>query len=154
MQQTISTRSPGIFTAGWRLERDRPSEYGYRDSPIERCRPAEAARGLPDNLRNQLLDLDMSAVDPGRLDKLAANLYWEGYISKDAFMQIGLLSFDHRGGPVDVLALMRNSLGYVRNARDADYRVAVRMYEAAIEAVEGMRDLSAYLKGQVIDVQV
>ena len=141
-----------MFTAGWHLQRNRQNEYGYRDSPIELGNPAEAAKDLPDGLRKQLLDLNLSAVDPARLDELAANLYWEGFISKDAFIQIGLFSFDHRE-PVDVLTLMHDSLHYVRNAHDADYRVAARMYEAAIDALEGMRGLRNYLKGKLIDVE-
>ncbi|MGE7137413.1 hypothetical protein ACQKIE_07250 [Luteibacter sp. NPDC031894] len=97
----------GTFTAGCRLRQSCSNTAGNCPSGISD--PAEIAKDLPDTLKRQLLSLNMSAVDLEQLDNLAANLYWEGMISEEAFVKISLLRLDHEG-PVDVLTLMRESL--------------------------------------------
>jgi len=146
------TRSLGALSVDCYVGRDHRNGPSYVNQRIARDDPAETARNISEDVRKQVLALDLKAVDLQQLDELAANLYWEGFISEDAFAEIGLLGLDHHG-PVDVLALMRKSLDFVRNARDADYSVAIRMYEATIAAVEGMQTLSEYLKGHSIDVE-
>ncbi|HEY4291766.1 hypothetical protein [Luteibacter sp.] len=152
MQVATAARSPEAFTAGWRLQRERPNDYGYRDTPIERGSPAEAAESLPEELRKRLLNVDLHSIDSDQLGELTATLYWEGYISQDAFIKFAIFRFDHPG-PVDLLAWTDVSRTKIRSGEYAEYPVAIQLYEAAIDAADGVRGVIEYLNGQLIDIE-
>ena len=146
-------RAPGTFTAGKRLERERPNEFGYRDHPIEKGKPAEAAADLPDNIRRQLISVDLRSVDSEQLRGLAGNLLREGYISESAFAMFSIHHLDHPG-PVDLTAWIEQSHAMIDSGALSEYPVAIQGYKAGIDAAEGIRDLIAYLNGRLVDEEV
>lgn len=150
MQITTAARWPGAFTPGWHLQHDRPNDYGYRAIPIERGRPADVAEELSDDIQGRLLDIDVTSIESTQLAELAGTLYWDGYISRDAFEELAIYSFDHKG-VLNLSSWIESSRVKLRRPDFAEYTVAIRAYEATIDAVEGIGGLVDYLKGRLVD---
>ncbi|NID16260.1 hypothetical protein [Luteibacter yeojuensis] len=152
MEFTIGMRTPGAFTAGKCLERERSNEFGFRDHPIEKGNPSDVAEDLPEYLQDRLTSLDLRSIDSAQLRDLAANLLWEGYISESAFAKFAIYHMDHPG-PLDLTAWIDQAQKKIDNGMLAKYPVAIREYEAGIDAAEGIRKMVDYLSGQSVDVQ-
>lgn len=151
MNIVTAFRSPAAFTPGWKLAKERPNEFGYRDVPIERGRAADVAERLPQDLKEKLAGVNIRSIDPLELAQLSLMLHREGYLSCDAWGELGVLQVDYHG-PVDPLTLTQDALKSIRGVDDTMYRLAIRGYEAAIEAVQGIEALIDHLNGRVIDV--
>ncbi|NII55941.1 hypothetical protein [Luteibacter sp. SG786] len=145
-------RSPSASTPGWRLQKERPNAFGYRDNPIERGRPSEVEKDLPDQIRGRLRNTDIHAIESRQLHDLAANLFWEGYISEDAFVELAIYAYDH-AGTLDLSTWLDRARTTIKDPGFAQYRCAIRIYEATIDAVEGLSGLVDYLSGRLLDAQ-
>jgi hypothetical protein len=151
MLTTTAYRSPAEFSAGWRLSHLRNNEFGYRDAPIERGEVAETAMALPEDLKDRLRKVDIRRIDPVELSELAGMLHHEGYISHDAWSQLGEFQIDYKV-PVDPLAETQEALRSIRGVDDRMYALCISLYEAAIDAVTGIEELIDYLNGRIVDV--
>ena len=152
MEYAIGMRSPGILTAGGQLGKERSNEYGFRDNPIENGRPDQVADDLPESIRNRLLNLDLNSISPEDLRYLAGTLYWEGYISADAGGELGLYHLDHPG-PMNLANWIDEATATLNSGDLAEYPLAIRSYQAGIDAARGIWQLVEYLKGRLLDVQ-
>jgi len=79
-------------------------------------------------------------------------LYWEGYISEYALASFALYRLDHPG-PIDLVEWAGQVRAKIEREDFAGYRVAIRMYEAAIDAAEGIARLIDFLNGRLVDVE-
>jgi len=152
MEFTIGMRTPGRFTAGERLAHERSNAFGYRDHPIEKGNPSNVTEDLPEYIQDQLINMNLRSVDSEQLRDLAANLFWEGYISKSAFAKFAIYHMDHPG-PLDLTVWIEQAHVKINSGMLAEYPVAVRGYEAGIDAAEGIRKLVDHLNGRLVDVQ-
>jgi hypothetical protein len=151
MEVTAAHRSPAEFSAGWRLQRQRDNEYGYRDTPVERGNVAEAAMSLPEDMKDRLRTVNVRCIDPVELSELAGMLHREGYLSHDAWSQLGEFQIDYKR-PVDPLLETQEALRSIRGVDDRMYALCISVYEAAIDAVTGIEALVDYLNGRIVDV--
>ena len=151
MDISIAYRTPTMYSPGWRLERERHNEFGYRDTPIERGHVVDAAMELPEDLKDRLRKVDIHSIDPVELSELAGMLHREGYISHDAWSQLGEFQIDYEL-PVDPLAMTRDALSSIRGVDDVMYALCIDLYEAAIDAAVGIEDLIDHLNGRIVDL--
>jgi hypothetical protein len=75
MEMTTAYRAPAQFSAGWRLQRQRDNEFGYRNTPIERGDAVETSMTLPDELKDRLRTVNIRCIDPVELSELAGDLH-------------------------------------------------------------------------------
>ncbi|WP_448102897.1 hypothetical protein [Luteibacter jiangsuensis] len=152
MEFAIGVRSPGLMSAGKRLETERPNKFGYRDNPIERGNPEAVARDLPENIRGRLLSLDLRTTTSEELHDLSCTLYWEGYISADAFGEFAIYSLDHPGS-FNISSWIDQTTAKLDSGLLAEYPLAIRTYQAGIDAAKGLWQLVEHLNGRLLDVQ-
>jgi hypothetical protein len=151
MEMTTAYRAPAQFSAGWRLQRQRDNEFGYRNTPIERGDAVETSMTLPDELKDRLRTVNIRCIDPVELSELAGDLHRSGYLSHDAWEQLGEFQIDYKG-PVDPLVETQDALRSIRGVDDRMYALCISLYEAAIDAVTGIEELVDYLNGRIVDV--
>jgi len=151
MRTNSAVRTPAKFSAGWRLERVRSNEFGYQDIPIEGGVAADVARTLPVALKRQLAAVNMRSINPVELSRLSGRLHHMGYLSHDAWSQLGEFQIDYRS-PIDPTALTKEALRTLRGVDDAKYALAIRQYEAGIAAAQSLTELTDYLRNHLVDL--
>ncbi len=93
----------------------------------------------------------MRSIDPQERSRLALDLHHGGYLSHDAWEELGEFQVDHTG-LIDPLAETQNSLKSIRGIDDVKYAMAIRMHETTIDAILGIEELVSYLNGHIVDV--
>ena len=148
---TSAMRSPTEFSPGWHLQKQRDNEYGYRDVPIEKGRIEDVAKTLPENVKKMLMNVNIRSIDPVELSQLTFALHREGYLSHDAWAQLGEFQIDYTG-LIDPLAETRDALRTIRGVDDVMYALCMSLYETAIDAIVGIEELIDYLNKPLLDV--
>ncbi|WP_125902993.1 hypothetical protein [Luteibacter rhizovicinus] len=135
----------------WQVQHRRRPECVYKDVPIRNGEIRDVARTLPDGLKERLRTTDIRSIDPLELSDLANMLHSEGYLSHDATMQLGFFQLDVKG-VFDPLAKTKDAFESLRAIGASRYPLCVELYEAAIDAIEGLEALIDCLNGKTVDV--
>jgi hypothetical protein len=151
METTRALGFPAPTSNVWQLQHHRRQECSYKNVPIKNGDVADVARKLPDAVKEGLRTVDLRSIDPVDLAQLAGMLHREGYLSHDAAMQLLYFQLDFKG-PMDPLSECRDALESLRESGATRYPLAVELYEAAIDALEGLEALVDCLNGRAVDV--
>jgi hypothetical protein len=131
---------PTRNSPGWHLQRRRPSEFGFVDRPLESGVDKSKPPALSGDAWRDLRRADMRALRPHDLKNLGQRLLEDGHISRLAHTQFALMTFDLGNRPVDILQVLQNDLQAVKGLKNRLYDLQISMYEAAIDALQGMKD--------------
>ncbi|MET4675380.1 MULTISPECIES: hypothetical protein [unclassified Luteibacter] len=93
----------------------------------------------------------MRSINPLELSRLSGMLHHEGYLSHDAWSQLGEFQLDYKT-PINPAALAKEALRTIRGVDDAKYALAIRQYDAGIDAAQGLTELTDYLRNHLVDL--
>lgn len=135
----------------WKLQDQRNNHCLYHNAPHRNGNMGDIASSLSEDMKEKLREVDIRSIDPAELSNLTWELHRDGYLSHDAWSQLGEFQLDYTG-LVDPLEETRDALKTIRGKDDVKYSLCIRNYETAIDAVEGLEKLINYLNGRMIDV--
>jgi hypothetical protein len=135
----------------WQLQQRRTDYCALREKPIKSGNVAELAQTLAEDTKASLRRVNMRSIDPKELGRLALELHHGGYLSHDAWEELGEFQVDHPS-LIDPLAETQDALKSVRGIDDVKYTMAIQMHETTIDAILGIEELVNYLNGHIVDV--
>lgn len=139
----IAGRLPAKNTPGWHLRKRRPNEFGFVDRPLEAGVDKAKPPALSGDAWRDLQRVNTRNVRPYDLKNLGQRLLKEGHISRLAQTQFVLMEYDLGSRPVDALEVLQNNLRTVKGLKNNLYGLQISMYEAAIDALQGMKEAAS-----------